>query len=143
MPPERTFPDYEYLDHTADVGVIGYGADIKETFCNVGRGLFGLIVEPEQVEERESLEISAQGENREELLVEWLNELIYLFDVEHFLFKRFEILELSPKTIRSVGYGERVDTTRHDIKMGVKSATYHLLEVREGRPYRAQVIIDI
>lgn len=143
MQAKKKFPEYEYLEHTADVGIIGYGSDIKETFCNVARGLFSLIVAPEQVEERESLGISAEGENREELLVAWLNELIYLFDVEYFLFKRFEIQELTPQRLRAVGYGERVDRTRHGIKIGVKSATYHQLEIREGKPWRAQVILDI
>lgn len=74
----------------------------------------------------------------------WLNELIYLFDAEGMLFRRFVIEEFSHTRMRARALGEHVDPTRHDLKTGVKSTTYHGLHITEedGR-YRATIIFDI
>jgi SHS2 domain-containing protein len=78
----------------------------------------------------------------EGLLFEWLNSLLYLFDVEMLLFKRFDIMEFRDNHLRAVCYGEKYDPSRHRLKTGVKSATYHMLEVdREKKQVR--VILDI
>lgn len=137
------YPSYEYLDHTAEIGVIGRGADLKEAFCNVAMGMFNLIVDLDKLEEREVRDVEARADDRENLLVAWLNELLYLFDVDYLLFRRFEITEMSDRRLRSLAYGEKADPARHEIKLGIKAATYHLLRVEEGDPCRIQVILDI
>jgi SHS2 domain-containing protein len=135
--------DFEILEHTADVGIAAYGADIGETFANAGRGLFSLITELESIDEVDTREIEAGAGDREGLLVAWLNELIYLFDAENVLFKRFEISELDEVHIRATGYGEQVNSSKHEIKLGVKAASYHMLKIEQNKGFRAQVIFDI
>ncbi|HLE02553.1 MAG TPA: archease, partial [Dehalococcoidia bacterium] len=71
------------------------------------------------------------------------NELIYLFDAENILFRRFEFQELHPTRLKARAFGEKVDPSRHPIKLGVKAATYHQLQVKKGDGYRVQVIFDI
>jgi len=137
--------DFELIDHTADVGVIAYGADLSQAFANAARALFSLITEPESVEETLSWDIELSASDEESLLVEWLNELIYLFDTENILFKRFEVTELGSGRLRARGYGEKVNSSRHQLRTGVKGATYHMLSVSqdEDSGYRVKVILDI
>src|SRR4030043_362316 len=85
---------YEVIDHTADVGIVAYGKDLKEAFANAAFGMFSLIANLEKVRGSISREIDVQSTDQEALLVDWLNELLYLFDVEHIIFKRFEITAL-------------------------------------------------
>ena len=135
---------FEVIDHTADVGIIAYGADVKELFSNAALALFSLITEPESIEEKLQRGLEISSEDRDSLLVEWLNELIYLFDAEHILFSKFEIESLSRNQLRATCYGEKIDPSKHRIKTGIKAATYHMLEVdRDNNGYKAQIIFDV
>ncbi len=83
--------DFEVLPHTADIGIIAYGLDMAEAFSNAARGMFSLITELNSVRETERRDTQLTAPDPESLLVAWLNELIYLFDVENIIFKRFDI----------------------------------------------------
>jgi SHS2 domain-containing protein len=135
--------DFEILNHTADVGIIAYGADMKQAFANMARGLFSLITDLDDVEEVIHRDTELTATDEESLLVEWLNELIYQFDTEGIVFKRFDIIQLDSTRLRARGYGEKVDKSRHKIKMGVKAATYHMLKVERGNGGKVQVLFDI
>ncbi len=135
--------EFEVLNHTADVGIIAYGRDMKEAFANAARGMFSLITDLSDVEEIEHRDIELTAPDRESLLVAWLNELIYLFDVDNILFKRFEITRLSSTHLKAGSYGEKVDASRHELKLGIKAATYHMLKIKKGKPCKVQVIFDI
>ncbi len=135
--------EFEILNHTADVGIIAYGASMNEAFANAAKGLFSLITELDDVEEVIYRDIELTAPDQESLLVSWLNELIYLFDVENILFKRFDITELSETRLKARSYGEKVDVSRHQIKIGVKAATYHMLKIEKNNGIRAQVLLDI
>jgi len=135
--------DFEIIDHTADVGVIAYGDNIGQAFSNAARALFSLITELDSVAEVVYRDIELSATDEESLLVEWLNELIYLFDTENIVFKRFDVTVLPNARLRAKSYGEKVDSLRHRLKTGVKAATYHMLKVEKGNGCRVQVIFDI
>jgi SHS2 domain-containing protein len=135
--------DFEILEHTADVGIIAYGADLEQAFANAARGLFSLITELDDVGEVTHQDIVVNSGDIESLLVAWLNELVYRFDTEGILFKRFEISQLDETHLKARGYGEKADISRHKLKTGVKAATYHMLRVDRNDGYRVQVIFDI
>ena len=135
--------EFEVLNHTADVGIIAYGADMKEVFANAAKGLFSLITELDDVEEVVQRDIELTAPDQESLLVEWLNELIYLFDAENMLFKRFDITQLSQTHLKARSYGHKVDSSKHKLKMGVKAATYHMLKIDKSNGIKAQVLFDI
>ena len=134
---------FEVIDHTADVGIVAYGKDLKEAFANAAFGMFSLIADLEKVRGSISREIDVQSTDQEALLVDWLNELLYLFDVEHIIFKRFEITALSQKKLKAKVYGEKIDTSRHQLKTAVKAATYHMLKIEKNKGVRVQLILDI
>ena len=135
---------FEIIDHTADIGIIAYGTDVKELFSNAALALFSLITEPESVEEKLHLDLEVSSEDIDSLLVEWLNELIYLFDAKHILFSRFDIKSLTHNELKATCYGEGFDPMKHKIKIGVKAATYHMLKIdKNGDGCKAQIILDI
>ena len=134
---------FEIINHTADVGIIAYGASPSETFANAARALFSLITELDNVEEVLHRDIELVAPDLESLLVAWLNEFIYLFDTENVLFKRFEISKLNNTQLKARSYGEKVDKSKHKLKTGVKAATYHMLRIDKGDGCKAQVLFDI
>ncbi len=135
---------FEVIDHTADIGIIVYGTDLKQVFANAALGLFSLIADLDNVKEHIKRDVEISAEDPEVLLVEWLNELIYIFDVEHILFKRFEIKELESNIIKATCYGEKVKAGHHKLKREVKAATYHMLKLnKENGTYKVQIIFDI
>lgn len=135
---------FEIINHTADIGIIVYGINVKQLFSNAALALSSLITEPKSIKEKIKRHVEITSEDRDNLLVEWLNELIYLFDVEHILFKKFDIENLNSKHLKAICYGENFDPLRHNIKREVKAATYHMLKInRDSNGYEVQVIFDV
>lgn len=133
---------YRLIEHTADVGLVAYGRTLAEAFGNAAYGMFSIITEPGKVREVESRRLEIDEKDLEDLLFEWLNRLIYLFDVEMLLLRRFDVSYLDENRLKAVCYGEKYDPARHHLKIGIKSATYHMLKVERDKN-RLQVIFDI
>ena len=135
---------FEVIDHTADIGIIVYGANIAHLFSNAASALFSLIAEPESITERLHRYTKVTAENSENLLVAWLNELIYLFDAEHLLFNRFQINNLNNNQLMAICYGETINPQKHRLKKYIKAATYHKLQIKGcSSGYKVQIIFDM
>ena len=135
---------FEILDHTADIGIMVYGEDLKSLFENAGKAFFHLITDLRKVRLRTQRKIEIGGESLERLMVEWLNELLYLHDVENLLFKGFHVESVGEEGLKAKVDGEFFQEGVHVIKTGVKAATYHQLEVRQEKGgWRAQIILDL
>jgi SHS2 domain-containing protein len=133
---------FELVEHTADVGINAYGRTLKEAFANAAYGMFSIMAELESIREAGSRRVEVTADDIEGLLFEWLNSLLYYFDVEMLLFKRFDIIEFGDTRLVADCFGEKFDASRHSIKTGVKSATYHMLEVNRQENI-VRVIFDI
>lgn len=133
---------FELIEHTADVGLNAYGKDLPEAFANAACGMFSIIADLDKVREVETRRVVVTADDIESLLFEWLNSLLYYFDVEMLLFDRFDIIEFADTRLVADCRGEKYDSSRHRIKTGVKSATYHILEV-DRQENRVRVIFDI
>ena len=133
---------FELIEHTADTGLIAYGQDLAEAFGNAAYGMFSIIAELETVKETEFRLLEIEENDVETLLFEWLNSLLYFFDVETLIFRRFDIEEFSGNKLKARCYGEKYDRSRHCLKTGVKSATFHMLEIDRDNN-RVQVIFDV
>ena len=134
---------FDIIDHTADIGIIAYGKDEKEVFATAAYAMFSLVAELEGVDDALCREIEVTADDKEALLVAWLNELLYIFDVEHVIFNGFEVINLEEHRLRANAYGEKFDPLRHVLKAQVKAATYHMLKVEKGDGFRAQIIFDV
>lgn len=135
---------YDYFDVAADVGVKAWGPTLPEVFAQAGLGVFALMVEPGSVEARESREVSSQGESPAALLVNWLNECLYVHDIEGFVVNRIEFPLFEAQRIHSLLWGEGLDPERHRVGTVVKAATFH--EIRIGQAdgeWEIRVILDV
>ena len=135
---------FEILDHTADIGVIVYGEDLRTLFENAGEAFFHLITDLKKVKRRIEKRIDIGGESLDRLMVDWLSELLYLHDVESLLFKGFKVDSVGEGGLKAIVKGEPFQEGVHVIKTEVKAVTYHQIEVRqENGRWRAQVIFDL
>lgn len=133
---------FRLIEHTADIGLVAYGGSLAEAFANAAYGMFSIIADLDSVQETESRRVDINEDDEEVLLVEWLNGLLYHFDVESLLFKRFEIDILEPDRLAATCHGEQYDPARHQLKLGIKSATYHMLRIDKEKN-EIQVIFDV
>ncbi len=133
---------FDLIEHTADIGIKAYGRNLPEAYSNTAYGLFSIITDLRKVRKVESREIDLQEKNSEDLLYAWLNQLIYFFDAEQLLFKQCDIKEFDGQRIKAICWGEKADPSRHEMKVGVKAATYHMLQV-DPKNNQVQVIFDI
>jgi len=131
---------FELVEHTADTGLIAYGHNLAEAFANAAYGLFSIMAELDGVREVESQTVAVSAEDTEGLLFNWLNELIYVFEMEKLLLKRFNITEFGERRLKAECWGEKYDPSRHQLRSGVKSATYHMLKIDEDQ---VRVIFDV
>jgi SHS2 domain-containing protein len=131
------------IDHTADTGIIAYGTDLKQAFANAAKGMFSLITDLRKISEKTYKNVSVKAADRDSLLVAWLNELIYIFDTEQLLFKKFEINGFTDTGLEASVYGEKADPHRHILKTGIKSTTYHMLQIKHNNGYQVRVIFDV
>jgi SHS2 domain-containing protein len=133
---------YKLIEHTADIGLIAYGNTLAEAFGNAAFGMFSIIAELDNVLESQNRCIELKSTDQESLLFEWLNRLLYYFDVDLLLFRSFKVNMLSGNRLTAICKGEKYDRLRHKLKTGVKSATYHMLKV-DGAKNEVQVIFDV
>src|SRR3989338_9876566 len=114
---------YTLIEHTADLAYVAYGKDVEELFENAAYALFDVYTDLSRVKERTESPICIQIKtdstktdvDYEQLLVRWLNELLYLNEVEDLLFKRFKVVGFSAGELRALAYGERFSPDRHVI----------------------------
>ena len=136
---------YEYLEHTADMGLVVRGRNLSELLTNAAQGLFETIAVVDTVDETVSIEIHLTAESVEELFVAWLDELIYRHETEEVFFKRAEIQQCSETEMSATVYGESVNFDKHEVYTEIKSVTYHQLQVvqKDDGSWFAQVIFDL
>ncbi len=135
---------YELSDHTADLAVTVYGGTVKELFENAAFSLFdiigGEIPDAESVIEKK---IILQRESLEELLVEWLNSLLFYFDTEALLFFRSDIKDIKSNFLRAEAFGNQIPAG-FSPKTVIKSVTYHNLYIEEEiNLWKAGFVADI
>jgi SHS2 domain-containing protein len=135
---------YEILDHTADIGLIVHGKDLKSLFENAGEGFFDLITDLSAVKTRVNKRILLAGESLERLMVDWLSELLYLHEVEYLLFKEFAVESIGENGLKGVVKGEPFQEGVHVIKTEIKAVTYHQIKVEKVKEgWKAQIIFDL
>lgn len=131
------------IDHSGDVGIEAWGSSIEEVIENVTRGLFSLMVRGD-VETEVRRELSVTSQSQEDLLVDWLSEVIATAATNREVYGTVELRCEGTCGLTGVICGESVEPERHDLRFEVKAATYHgLVFERLERGYHALVIFDL
>jgi SHS2 domain-containing protein len=135
---------YETFEHTADLGLRVKAGDLPTLFAEAGRGLTSIIVANlDQVRPVRAVNFALPSAPLDELLYDWLNEILYAFESEHLLLAEFEA-SIDDAGLKAVARGEPADESRHRLEHEIKAITYHGLKVEQTPDgYLAEVIVDI
>jgi len=135
---------YEIIEHTADIGIKAYGRDMKELFQNAARGMFNIAADLEGLKPSTSIEVKSKAANYEELLISWLDDLLYNFYTKNIIFSEFTINKIEPCHIEARVSGKHVGDNRSRLKSEIKAATFHELKINQtNEGYEVQVIFDV
>jgi SHS2 domain-containing protein len=135
---------YEFIDHTADLGFIVRAGSRKELYEKTARAVFDIIVDLPTVRQDVIQPVEVSGDDREQLMVNWLNELLFLYETRGMLFRSFDIKEINDNHLKAECSGESYRAGVHRIKKEIKAATYHQILVSEDRDgWTLRIIFDI
>ena len=140
---------YQYFDHTADIGVEISGRTKKELFANAAGALFDIIIEKSinknagGIQKRQKT-LAIEGADTQDLMINFLRELLYLFNGEHWVVNRCKIMEFGSKKLKARIIGEQYDNRKHSIKTEIKAVTYSGLKVEKQKyQWKARVVFDV
>ncbi|MCK5037663.1 MAG: archease [Thermoplasmata archaeon] len=132
---------YETIDHTADIAIKAFGSSLSEAFENAAFGMFDIMSDASSISPSKEFEVELEAPDLEQLLVDWLSELLYLSDVEESLFCEFEV-KIRGNKLKGKVRGEKIDLSRHGFNTEIKAVTYHMLEI-DTQNNTIQVLFDI
>ncbi|MBN1871453.1 MAG: archease [Candidatus Omnitrophica bacterium] len=135
---------FEIVDHTADISIIAYGKSPKELFQNAAFGMFSILADLEGIKTSTELEISVEAPDREELLIEWLDELLYNFYTKNIIFCEFGIRELTETNLTARVKGRFIGENKNRLKTEIKAATRHDLHITKNDDiYEVRIVFDV
>ena len=144
--PERRI-EYQTLEHKADTGFQVTAPSLERLYIDAGLALTDLMVKLEQIQTVEKRSVAVKADNRDQLMVKWLSEILFLFEREKLLVRRIVFNKFDGKSIEATVFGERYEPIRHGHVSEIKAVTYHQLEVGD-RPlpephFFARVFLDL
>lgn len=135
---------YRTFDHTADLGLEIYGRDEKDLFSNAAFALFDTMTDIESIACGEKRTVRIDGSDREDLLVNFMREILSLYHIEGFLTGRFVVNELDEHSLSGEAEGEPFDSKKHGINMEIKAVTYHQVQIAPTSDgFMGRVICDV
>ena len=138
---ETSAPSHRFVDHTSEVGLEVRAGSFGELLAESARGLASLLLREVSAEASGGTrEFEVSSHDREALLVDWLNELLFEAEVRLWIPLEFEMLDVADTRVRARARGVEVDLAPSI----VKAATFHGLQVRETADgFEAEVIFDV
>lgn len=145
---EKSEGRYEYLYHIADAKFKAYGPTLEKTFENAALALFNVMIDTSSLKASKERAIELTSSDIKMLLVDWLSELLYLFEVDEIIFCEFRI-DMIEKTgdvfsLKGIASGVPIDLSLHKFDTQVKAVTFHELEVEQDgtNGFHVQVVVD-
>jgi SHS2 domain-containing protein len=135
---------WEHFPHGADIGVRGWGSDVAAAFEQAALSTTAIVVDPSLIRLVTAVDISCEAASLEDLLVEWLNAVIFEMSTRQMVFGSFTV-RIDDHRLTASARGEMLDPDRHDPGLESKGATYTMLRVtqRGGGTWEAQCVVDV
>lgn len=135
---------YETFEHTADVGLLVRGVDLPDLFLQAALGFLYVMFGDAPVRRERTMPVRAEGHGPEVLLVAWLEEILYAFEVHRFVPAEVRLLSLEEGQARGELVGEAFDPERHELAAVVKAVTYHDLTInRRQGGFEVRIVLDV
>jgi SHS2 domain-containing protein len=136
--------DYQIIDHTADLGIIVKGPDIKSLFVLAAQAMTDIMVKGDIRDRKVIRDVLVEGEDFPDLMVRWLGEILYLFEGENLILNSIEIKSISPVQLKSTLTLTSFEPKYHQVLREIKAVTYHQISVdKTNDGWEARVIFDI
>jgi len=138
--------NYTFFDHTADIGVEVTGRTRKELFVNAAKALFNVMIESKTggATAKRQKKITVEGTDVADLLINFLRELLYLFNGEQFITGGCDIIQFTNKKLQARLTGESFNSKKHLIKTEIKAVTYSGAKVEKLKTgWKARIIFDV
>jgi SHS2 domain-containing protein len=134
---------YKFFEHTADAKFQAYGRTMEEAFSNAALAMFSVITDHEKVKTKSEERVEVDGSDRQSLLYNFLEELLFLLDTKGFLLHEVRELKIMGHKLRAVLAGD-TETGKYEIDGDVKAVTYNQMEISEEKgKCMVQVVVDI
>jgi len=138
---------YRFLEYMADALIEAWGDSLEEAFANAALAFYDTMVEADRIEPRQPREVEVEGTDLYELLYNWIEELIYIFETEGLVCSKFDI-KISGGDglwrLRGRIYGEPYSKEKHGSKTHIKAVTYHEMKIEVGREgARVRYLLDL
>lgn len=134
---------FKEIDYGGDIGIEAWGENTARALENATLGLFSLMVRG-GVSSKVEREIAVQAASAEDLLIDWLSEVITTAASRGEVYCQTQIRSTGPAAVRGVIRGEPVESGRHDLRFDVKAATYHDVLFESGEDgCHVRVIFDL
>lgn len=135
---------FRQIEHTADLGIEVEADTLEQLFEGAASAMAFLLADIELVRCAEEKELFINAFDLSEMMFRWLNELLFLFETEQFLFRYFQVSRIEGGNLEAKIFGEKFDPGRHVIFEEIKGATYHMMEVsKKNSKWFARVIFDV
>jgi len=135
---------YRILNRSSDLVIKVSGKTQAELFANSAFALFDLMTDVAKVDVKGHLSLEVEGVDRDDLMVNWMRELLYLYQGSGYLLREFKILDVKETYVRGQVSGEKFDPDRHEIQREIRSVAYHQSRMEKtGDQWTAQVMFEL
>lgn len=135
---------YRTFKRSSDLAVKIFGKSQAELFANSGFALFDLLTQIDKIEMHERLTLEVEGADRDDLMVNWMRELLYLYQGSGYMLKEFVVQEVKDNHIRGEVSGEKFDPDRHEIQREIRAVVSHQSRMEKtGDQWTAQVVLEL
>jgi SHS2 domain-containing protein len=137
---------FKFLDHTSDAKFQAYGRTMEEAFANAALATASLMWDVRTIARTVRRKVRARGQDLEQLLLHFLEEIIYLAEAKAFLLGLAEEIEIENNAegyrLKAVFSGD-TNSDKYDIYGEVKAITYNEMKIEENDHITLQVVVDI
>jgi SHS2 domain-containing protein len=135
---------YRITTHQSELAVRITGNSQADLFTNSAFALFDVMTDIANVETKESVPLEVEGSDRDDLMVNWMRELLYLYQASGYLLREFKIIEVKDTSVKAEVSGEKIDPDRHEIKQEITTVAFHKSRMEKtGNQWIAQLIFEL
>jgi SHS2 domain-containing protein len=135
---------YRITPRQSELAVRVVGKSQTDLFVNAAFALFDVITDTQRIEIKERLQLEVEGTDRDDLLVNWLRELLYLYQGSAYLLRDFTVQQMKDTLVKAEVSGEKLDPDRHEIKQEIAAVAYDQSHMQKtGEQWIAQVVLEV
>jgi SHS2 domain-containing protein len=135
---------YRLTRRQSELAVRVTGNSQADLFANSAFALFDVMADVDKIEVKERINLEVEGTDRDDLMVNWMRELLYLYQGSGYLLREFNIGEVKDTIVKAEVCGEKIDPDRHEVKQEIGAVAFHKSRMEKtGNQWTAQVIFEL